>query len=119
MKLYDATLSEKLQTFQYRLTYNIMGTNSKLYKWGMRLSNKCGFCKHEEKTTYICFTSVKKFKHSGEKLSDGYKRRLILISTSQAQRYYWVHRKISLPYLTYFSLTKCISTAINVKVLQT
>ncbi len=48
VKLCAATVSAKVQSFQYRLTHKIMGTNSKLYNWGMILDNKCHFCKHKE-----------------------------------------------------------------------
>ncbi len=54
MKLYAATASTNIQSFKYRLTHKIMGTNSKLYKWDMRLDNKCDFCKHKEEN-YIHF----------------------------------------------------------------
>ncbi len=49
MKRYAATVSTKFQSFQYRLTHKIMGTNSKLYKCGMILNNKFDFCKGKEK----------------------------------------------------------------------
>ncbi len=102
MKLYTTTVSSNIQSFQYRLTHKLMGTNSKLYKWGIRLDNNVIFVNIKKKTIYIYSINVKKIKHSGEKLRDGYKKRLLLISTSLAQRYYWVHLKTSLPYLTYF-----------------
>ncbi len=74
MKLYAATVSTKIQNFQHRLTHKIMGTNSKLYKWGMRLYNKCDFCKHKkENYIHLFYKCEKKIKSSGKKLRDGYK----------------------------------------------
>ncbi len=60
MKLYATTVSIKIQNFQYRLTHKIMGTNSKLYKWGMRLDNKCDFCKHKEENYIHLFYKCEK-----------------------------------------------------------
>ncbi len=79
MKPYAAIVSTKIHSFQYRLTHKIMGTNSKLYKWGMRLAINVTFVNIKKKIIKICSIIVKKFKHSGEKLRDGHKRRLILI----------------------------------------
>ncbi len=52
MKLYAATVSTKIKSFQYKTTHKIMGTNSKLYKWGMKLDIKCDFCKYKKKIIY-------------------------------------------------------------------
>ncbi len=37
-----------------------MGTNSKLYKWGMKLDNKCDFCKHKEENYTHLFYKCEK-----------------------------------------------------------
>ncbi len=60
MKLYAATVSTKIQSFQYRLAHTIMGTNSKLYKWDMRLDNKCDFYKHKEENYIHLFFKCEK-----------------------------------------------------------
>ncbi len=60
MKLHAATVSTKIQSFQCRLTQNILGTNSKLYKLGMRLDNKCDFCKHKEENYIHLFYKCEK-----------------------------------------------------------
>ncbi len=61
MKIYAATVSTTIQSFQYRPTHKIMGTNSKLYKLDMRLDNMCDFCKHKEENYIHLFYKCEKF----------------------------------------------------------
>ncbi len=61
MKLYADTVSTKIKSFHYRLTHKIIGTNSKLYKWGMRLDNKCDVCKHKEENYIHLFHKCETF----------------------------------------------------------
>ncbi len=58
MKLYAATVSTKIQSFQYRLTHKIMGTNSKLYGHDIGPISVT-FVNIKKKTIYICSINVK------------------------------------------------------------
>ena len=43
--IFISTMDPKLQEFQFKIIHRIIATNSLLYKIGVKLSDKCNFCK--------------------------------------------------------------------------
>ncbi len=49
-KIYGATISTRIRSFQFRLNHRILGINEKLYRWGIKADNRCDLCKSAVET---------------------------------------------------------------------
>ena len=57
---FNATLYTKLRSFQYKINHNILFTNEKLHKIGIKDTPNCGFCKEHVETLPHLFVECNK-----------------------------------------------------------
>ena len=55
-----ATVYTKLRSFQFKINHNILYTNEKLFRVGIKQTNKCNICKEETETLTHLFITCKK-----------------------------------------------------------
>ncbi len=66
---FSTTIYTKLRSFQFKISHNILFTNEKLFRIGLKQTDKCNFCKEETETLSHLFA---KFKHLWKKNSRKY-----------------------------------------------
>jgi len=65
-----STIYTKLRSFQFKINHDILFTNEKLKRVGIKQSDRCSICKKEKETLAHLFVSCEAIKPLWEKVED-------------------------------------------------